>query len=80
MLENNVFFTETIMRSRVPLNVQLTSDKTVSRLGHISSKHDVRSDEFINIMQWYDMKSVEVPRPNIVKKYNKCMGGIDFID
>ena len=58
MLNKNILLTGTIMKSRVPKSVNLTSDKTMARLGRGSSEQDVRSDGKINIVQWYDMKSV----------------------
>ena len=106
MLDKNMLVTGTIMKSRLPKSINLTSEKTMSRLGRGSSEQDVRSDNKINVVQWYDMKSVlltstalqiepsdtckrwskkdskyiQISRPNIVKKYNECMGGIDLID
>ena len=35
-----------------------TSEKTMSRLGRGSSEQDVRFNNKINVVQWYDMKSV----------------------
>lgn len=106
MLQKNILVTGTIMKSRIPKAVNITSDKTMARIGRGSSEQNVRSDKKINVVQWYDMKNVllmstalqiepqdtcrrwskkdtkyiNVSRPNIVKKYNECMGGIDLID
>lgn len=106
MLGKNILLSGTIMKSRVPRGVHLTSDRILARLGRGSSEQDVRSDGKVNIVQWYDMKSVilastslqiepqdeckrwskkdskfvQVSRPNVVRKYNECMGGIDLID
>lgn len=106
MFNKNMYLTGTIMKSRIPKSVHLTSDRVMARMGRGSSEQDVRSDEKMSIIQWYDMKAVilastllqieplgecrrwskkearyvQVSRPNIVKKYNECMGGIDLID
>nr|CAI5861836.1 unnamed protein product [Callosobruchus analis] len=50
MLNKNMVLIGTIMKSRVPKSIDLTSDKMMSRRA--------KSDEKINIVQWYDMKSV----------------------
>lgn len=106
MFEKKITVTGTIMKSRIPRSVQLTSEKTMARLGRGSSEMSVRADGKISVVQWFDMKNVllastglqlepqddckrwskkeskyiVIPRPNIVNKYNSCMGGIDLID
>ncbi|KYB24743.1 hypothetical protein TcasGA2_TC031786 [Tribolium castaneum] len=101
-----MYGTGTIMKSRIPSAVHLTSDKMMSKMGCGASEQLLREDEKIIIVKWYDMKPVllastgqgsqpydeckrwskkeakyiQVPRPNIVSKYNECMGGIDLID
>lgn len=106
MLEKKITVTGTIMKSRIPRSVQLTSEKTMARLGRGSSEMSVRADGKISVVQWFDMKNVLltstglqvepqdeckrwskkeskyiiIPRPNIVTKYNSCMGGIDLND
>lgn len=106
MLNKSILVTGTIMKSRVPRSINLTSEKIMARLGRGSSEQTVRSDGKVNVVQWYDMKSIllastllqiepqdtckrwskkdskylHIPRPDVVKKYNECMGGIDLID
>ncbi|XP_064214102.1 uncharacterized protein LOC135266773 [Tribolium castaneum] len=104
--QQKMYGTGTIMKSRIPSAVHLTSDKMMSKMGRGASEQLLREDEKIIIVKWYDMKPVllastgqgsqpydeckkwskkeakyiQVPRPNIVSKYNECMGGIDLID
>lgn len=58
MLKKKFVVTGTIMKSRIPASAHLASDRIMQRLGRGSSEQYVRGDGKINLVQWYDMKSV----------------------
>ncbi|VEN57687.1 unnamed protein product [Callosobruchus maculatus] len=65
LLENKNHGTGTIMKSRVPRAVHLTSEGILKRLGRGATEQTVRSDGKINIIQWYDMKPVLLASTNL---------------
>lgn len=73
LLNKNILVTGTINKNRVPKSVNLTSDKVMARLGRGSSEQDVRSDGNMNIVQWYDMKSVILASTSLqIEPQNEC--------
>ena len=57
--------------------VKWFDNKSVHLLSSFLQAHPVDLVERFDKKQ---NKTVEVPRPNIVKQYNKCMGGVDLAD
>lgn len=58
LYEQEVYCTGTIMKSRVPAAVKLTSDKVMAKIGRGTSEQIVRQDGKIVVVQWYDLKAV----------------------
>ncbi|KAJ8939889.1 hypothetical protein NQ318_023229 [Aromia moschata] len=65
LLDNKLHGTGTIMKSRIPRSVQLTSESTLKRLGRGATEQSVRSDGKINVIQWYDLKPVLLASTNL---------------
>lgn len=73
LLDNKFHGTGTIMKSRIPRGVHLTSETILKRLGRGATEQSVRSDGKINVIQWYDLKPVLLASTNLQEHpVNEC--------
>ncbi|KAG5877705.1 hypothetical protein JTB14_021669 [Gonioctena quinquepunctata] len=73
IFEKKITVTGTIMKSRIPRSVQLTSKKTMARLGRGSSVMSVRADGKIPVVHWFELKNVLLASTGLhVEPRDKC--------
>lgn len=58
LLNKNIVCTGTIMKSRIPSAVHLTSEKIIKKFPRGFTEQTVRNDGKINVVQWFDQKPI----------------------